>query len=133
MLWQFLEFLMKWEFHEFWILWLSLRVLLFVYLLLLVEKKLFEIKLIKSALWSTLNKYRLTNLAKVSTEHAYAKISFYKIVDKFAEVKASKQKLGCYLLLQWAKQYGGTIFFLFLKKDNVFKMYHLLLFFYSIL
>ena len=51
-------------------------------------------KLIQNFLRSSMSQTRLTNLALLSIEHEYAKkVNFDEVIDKFAEIKAGKERL----------------------------------------
>ena len=53
-----------------------------------------KLKLIQNFLRSSMSQTRLTNLAMLSIEHEYAKkVNFDEVIDKFAEIKAGKERL----------------------------------------
>ncbi|CAH2222605.1 zinc finger MYM-type 1-like [Pelobates cultripes] len=93
---QFLEFLVKWDYCES-LPNLSLCLRFFLTLCVSIascEISFSKLKLIKNFFRSTMSETRLTNLAILSIEHEYArKIGFDEVIDKFAEMKARRQRM----------------------------------------
>ncbi|XP_063302374.1 zinc finger MYM-type protein 1-like [Pelobates fuscus] len=93
---QFLEFIVKWDYCES---LPNLSPCLRFFLTLCVsiascERSFSKLKLIKNLFRSTMSETRLTNLAILSIEHEYArKIGFDEVIDKFAEMKARRQRM----------------------------------------
>ena len=57
-----------------------------------------KLKLIQNFLRSSMSQTRLTNLVLLSIEHEYAKkVNFDEVIDKFAEIKAGKERLWMFL------------------------------------
>ncbi|CAH2296492.1 zinc finger MYM-type 1-like [Pelobates cultripes] len=93
---QFLEFIVKWDYCES-LPNLSLCLRFFLTLCVSIascERSFSKLKLIKNFFRSTMSETRLTNLAILSIEHEYArKIGFDEVIDKFAEMKARRQRM----------------------------------------
>ncbi|CAH2312268.1 zinc finger MYM-type 1-like [Pelobates cultripes] len=93
---QFLVFIVKWDYCES-LPNLSLCLRFFLTLCVSIascERSFSKLKLIKNLFRLTMSETRLTNLAILSIEHEYArKIGFDEVIDKFAEMKARRQRM----------------------------------------
>lgn len=94
---------------------------------------------LQSVHWSTISEDRETNLEISFLEHKYAKINFYKVIDKFVEIQSQNLKLWynfkCKptqsIISPFEKNILRLVFFLFLFK--FFFVVHIIYIFLTII